>query len=383
MKKVLIILLLATLTLGAGAQVPDGCELPPLPELSAKERKELKTTLDSYIDTWKTIGPSGKNPTLTFKDLNGERLVFEANYEMDDSTAIQFTSNYQWLRLSTLYEATHRLSDIFDMAAKLGLSVVVHAYVKLPNGNQAAFGTYDNATLRRVLAMDNFTAAYIYADILTIRPKIPMLTYDSMYITAVDYCNHLYTVHMHSTAADDPTVSSQFFWMINNNWYIINNDFMEVLAMDDTKLRIVGSQEGNNDTVTLEYTPEQLIGEEPAIDVDLAGQYIAMSTSRGCPVALPDSVGTWTHCSYDAQLKVVVFHYTVTELAILGVEGKENQLKNNLLNTFVATEGEDFLILLVSTNLGVELRWQSRTTPRNVTVSYTPDELRAFILERQ
>ena len=97
----------------------------------------------------------------------GERLVFEANYEMDDSTAIQFTSNYQWLRLSTLYEATHRLSDIFDMAAKLGLGVVVHAYVKLPNGNQAAFGTYDNATLRRVLAMDNFTAASTIAIIST------------------------------------------------------------------------------------------------------------------------------------------------------------------------------------------------------------------------
>ena len=162
-----------------------------------------------------------------------------------------------------------------------------------------------------------------------------------------------------------------------------SNGFVEVLAMDDTRLRIVGSQEGNDDTVTLEYTPEQLIGEEPAIDVDLAGQYIARSASLGCPVTLPDSVGTWTHCSYDAQLKVVVFHYTVTELAILGVEGKENLLKNNLLNTFVATEGEDFLILLVSTGLGLELRWQSRTTPRNVTVSYTPDELKAFILERQ
>lgn len=357
------------------------CPLEPLPTLSAKDRKELKANFDSYLDMWKTIGPSGENPKLIFKDVDDERIVFEVEYKLDDSSAQQLTSNYQWLRLLSLYEATLRLGDIFGMAAQLGLSAVVHANIKLPHGNQTFFTTFNNATLRRVMAMESAVAAYIYADLITIRQKMPLTVYDSMLLTSASYCNHLYTMHLHSVAQDDPTVASQFFWMVNNNWYIANNEFFEMLAMDDTRLRIVGSQEGSTDTVTLEYTPEQLFGEEPAIDVNLAGQYIAMSAGRVCPMALPDSSGTWTHCSYDPVLKVVVFHYTVTELSLLNIEGKEEQLKSYLLNNLVASEGEDFLVLLASSELGLEMRWQSRTTPRKVTVTYTPDELYNYLME--
>lgn len=357
------------------------CPLEPLPTLSAKERKELKKNLESHVDLWKTIGPSGQAPALVFRDLNDERLFFDAEYELDDSTAQQFTSNYPWLRIATLYEATHRLSDIFGMAAQLGLSVVVHAHIKLPHGDKASIGTYNNATLRRILAMEDYVQAYIYSDLVTLRRKMPLPVYDSMYLTSANYCNHLYTIHLHSVAQDDPTVASQFFWMVNNNRFIANNEFFEVLAMDDTRLRIVGSQEGSTDTVTLEYTPEQLIGEEPAIDVNLAGQYIALSLGKACPIELPDSTGVWNHCSYDPTLKVVVFHYTVTELSLLNIEGKEDQLKTYLLNNLLATEGEDFLMLLAVSELGLEMRWQSRTTPRKATITFTPDELYNYLIE--
>lgn len=360
-----------------------GCLLDSLPPLSKKERKELKENLDSYIDMWKTVGSSGIKPELTFKDLDDERIVVEVKYELDEKTAASYTSNYRWLRIISIFETSRRLSDIFDMVARLGLSAVLHAHIDLPNGKQTSVYAYSNETLRRIMALENYTQAYIYADMLATRQQLPLQIDDSLFVTAVSYCDHLYTLHLHSTAADDPTVSSQFFWMISNKWFIVGNTFLPYLGQDSTTLRIVGSIEGNHDTVVLDYRPAQLLGKEPAIDVDLAGQYLAMVLGRECPQPLDDSTGIWTHCSYDPTLKVVVMHYTVDELSILANEGKEQQLKPMLLENLIYADGAEFLGLLASSEVGLELRWQSRTTARRFTITYTADELINYMSEEE
>lgn len=366
------------------------CPLDSLPPLSKKERKELKENLDSYIDLWKLIGSEGSNPKVTFKDLDDKRIVAVVEYESANSTPDQTPKFQQWLRVWALFVASHQgigLNDIFDMVARLGMNAVVHVVLKTQQNEatsiDASIIAYDNATLRRIIALENHTQAYIYADMLATRQQLPLQIDDSLFVTAVNYCNHLYTLHMHSTAADDPTVSSQFFWMISNKWFISNNTFLPYLGQDSTTLRIVGSIEGNPDTVVLDYRPAQLLGKEPAIDVDLAGQYLAMALGRECPQPLDDSSGVWTHCSYDPTLKVVVMHYTVDELSILSNEGKEQQLKPMLLEHLIYADGAEFLGLLASSEVGLELRWQSRTTARKFTITFTADELINYMFEEE
>lgn len=384
-KKLLAIGMMLALTLGAWTQespaATGDCPLEPLPTLGKKERKELKANLDSYIDMWKTIGPSGDNPKLIFKDMDEKRIVVSVEYTVNDATLEGLQSMYDWIRVEALYNATHRLSDIFDMVARLGMDVVVHAKWSSPQKESTAFCAYDNETLRRIMALESYTSAFIYSDLLTIRKRLPLQMDDSLFLTDASYCNHLYTMHLHSTAADDPTVASQFFWMISNKWFIANNGFMPYVGTDSTTLRIVGSIEGSRDTVTLDYPPAQLLGKEPAIDVNLAGQYIARSVGRECPKQLPDSIGVWTHTSYDPSLRVVVMHYTVDELYILNIEGKENELKYPLLDNLVYADGIDFLSLLAIAEVGLELRWQSRTTGRRFTVTYTTDEITNYLTE--
>lgn len=369
------------------------CPLDSLPPLSNKERKELKENLDSYIDLWKLIGSEGSNPKVTFKDIDDKRIVADVEYESANSTPDQTPNFVQRLRVWALFDASHQtigLNDIFDMVARLGMNAVVHVVLKTQQNEATsiyaydnAIYTYDNATLRRIMAMENYTQAYIYADMLATRQQLPLQIDDSLFVTAVNYCNHLYTLHLHSTAADDPTVSSQFFWMISNKWFIVGNTFLPYLGQDSTTLRIVGSIEGNHDTVVLDYRPAQLLGQEPAIDVDLAGQYLAMAMGRECPQPLDDSTGVWTHCSYDPTLKVVVMHYTVDELSILANEGKEQQLKPMLLENLIYADGAEFLGLLASSEVGLELRWQSRTTARRFTITFTPNELIDYMFDEE
>ena len=366
------------------------CPLDSLPPLSNKERKELKENLDSYIDLWKLIGSEGSNPKVTFKDIDDKRIVADVEYQSTNSTPDQTPKFQQWLRVKTLFDASHQtigLNDIFDMVAQLGMNAVVHVVLKTQQNEatsiDASIIAYDNATLRRIMALENYTQAYIYADMLATRQQLPLQIDDSLFVTAVSYCDHLYTLHMHSTAADDPTVSSQFFWMISNKWFIANNTFIPYLGQDSTTLRIVGSIEGNPDTVVLDYRPAQLLGKEPAIDVDLAGQYLAMALGRECPQPLDDSTGVWTHCSYDPTLKVVVMHYTVDELSILSNEGKEQQLKPMLLEHLIYADGAEFLGLLASSEVGLELRWKSRTTARKFTITFTADELINYMFEEE
>lgn len=396
MKRISILWMALCLSVAAVAQhVPttatdSGCPLDSLPPLSNKERKELKENLDSYIDLWKLIDSEGSNPKVTFKDINDKRIVAVVEYESANSTPDQTPNFVQRLRVWALFVASHQgigLNDIFDMVARLGMNAVVHVVLKTQQNEatsiDASVYTYDNATLRRITAMENYTQAYIYADMLATRQQLPLQIDDSLFVTAVNYCDHLYTLHMHSTAADDPTVSSQFFWMISNKWFIANNTFLPYLGQDSTTLRIVGSIEGNPDTVVLDYRPAQLLGQEPAIDVDLAGQYLAMALGRECPQPLDDSTGVWTHCSYDPTLKVVVMHYTVDELSILANEGKEQQLKPMLLEHLIYADGAEFLGLLASSEVGLELRWQSRTTARRFTITFTADELINYMFEEE
>ena len=366
------------------------CPLDSLPPLSNKERKELKENLDSYIDLWKLIDSEGSNPKVTFKDIDDNRIVADVEYESANSTPDQTPNFVQWLRVWALFVASHQgigLNDIFDMVARLGMNAVVHVVLKTQQNEatsiDASIIAYDNATLRRIIALENYTQAYIYADMLATRQQLPLQIDDSLFVTGINYCDHLYTLHMHSTAADDPTVSSQFFWMISNKWFIANNTFLPYLGQDSTTLRIVGSIEGNHDTVVLDYRPAQLLGQEPAIDVDLAGQYLAMALGRECPQPLDDSTGVWTHCSYDPTLKVVVMHYTVDELSILSNEGKEQQLKPMLLEHLIYADGAEFLGLMASSEVGLELRWQSRTTARKFTITFTADELINYMFEEE
>lgn len=366
------------------------CPLDSLPPLSNKERKELKENLDSYIDLWKLIDSEGSNPKVTFKDIDDKRIVADVEYQSTNSTPDQTPNFVQWLRVWALFVASHQeigLNDIFDMVARLGMNAVVHVVLKTQQNEatsiDASVIAYDNATLRRIIALENYTQAYIYADMLATRQQLPLQIDDSLFVTGINYCDHLYTLHMHSTAADDPTVSSQFFWMISNKWFIANSTFLPYLGQDSTTLRIVGSIEGNPDTVVLDYRPAQLLGQEPAIDVDLAGQYLAMALGRECPQPLDDSTGVWTHCSYDPTLKVVVMHYTVDELSILANEGKEQQLKPMLLEHLIYADGAEFLGLLASSEVGLELRWQSRTTARKFTITFTADELINYMFEEE
>ena len=392
MRRILVLWMALCVSVAAVAQgVPttatdSGCPLDSLPPLSKKERKELKENLDSYIDLWKTIGSEGSNPKVTFKDLDDNRIVAVVEYESANSTPDQTPKFVQWLRVKALFDASHQaigLNDIFDMVAQLGMNAVVHVVLKTQQNETTSIYAYDNATLRRITAMENYTQAYIYADMLATRQQLPLQIDDSLFVTAVSYCDHLYTLHLHSTAADDPTVSSQFFWMISNKWFIVGNTFLPYLGQDSTTLRIVGSIEGNHDTVVLDYRPAQLLGQEPAIDVDLAGQYLAMALGRECPQPLDDSTGVWTHCSYDPTLKVVVMHYTVDELSILSNEGKEQQLKPMLLEHLIYADGAEFLGLLASSEVGLELRWQSRTTARKFTITFTADELINYMFEEE
>ncbi len=400
MKRIFILWMALCLSVAAVAQgVPTtvpmaaangDCPLDSLPPLSKKERKELKENLDSYIDLWKTIDTQGSNPKVTFKDLDDNRIVAVVEYESANSTPDPTPNFVQRLRVWALFVASHQgigMNDIFDIVARLGMNAVVHVVLKTQQNEatsiDASVYAYDNATLRRIMAMENYTQAYIYADMLATRQQLPLQIDDSLFVTAVNYCNHLYTLHLHSTAADDPTVSSQFFWMISNKWFIANNTFLPYLGQDSTTLRIVGSIEGNPDTVVLDYRPAQLLGKEPAIDVDLAGQYLAMALGRECPQPLDDSTGVWTHCSYDPTLKVVVMHYTVDELSILSNQGKEQQLKPMLLEHLIYADGAEFLGLLASSEVGLELRWQSRTTARKFTITFTADELINYMFEEE
>ena len=97
-KRIYIILLMLCIALGARAQeatTDDEC-MPPLEELSAQEQSSWRDFLVTVCNDWKKLGPTGHNPALTFKDINTERIVVGAEYNLDDSTTMRATQQYDW-----------------------------------------------------------------------------------------------------------------------------------------------------------------------------------------------------------------------------------------------------------------------------------------------
>ena len=56
-------------------------------------------------------------------------------------------------------------------------------------------------------------------------------------------------------------------------------------------------------------------------------------------------------------------------------------MKDYLLDIILYADGAEFLDLLINAEVGLELRWQSRTTGRKFNVTYTTDELMNYLAE--
>ena len=59
------------------------------------------------------------------------------------------------------------------------------------------------------------------------------------------------------------------------------------------------------------------------------------------------------------------------------------KLKPMLLENLIYADGAEFLGLLASSEVGLELRWQSRTTARRFTITFTPNELIDYMFEEE
>ncbi len=386
MKKILTILLLATLTLGAGAQVPDGCELPTLPELSAKERRDMKETLDAWLKDWQKIGASGFNPALKYNDINDKRISIDLTYIVADSTKAFLDSNSEYLRAASLFDATNRLRDLFEMVANLGYDVMASVVLRTITGRSTSvhITNFDNATLRYIMSLKSSFSVYVYSDVVEVLKKIPFGFEDSVICTGISYCNHLWTMTLHSSIAFDPEDDSYIVWAVHTSEIVSDADFMRFVGMDSTTARFIIVQDGAKDTFTFDYTPAQLLGEEPALDINWLGNYLAQGIDRTFPMPMQSSTGTMEHCSYDPTLQVLVIECLMDEIDVVGNVGREEQVKLPILEAMLAaSEGNDFIQALAEVGLGLEYRIQSRTTRRPLTITFTPDELRVFILERQ
>lgn len=382
MKKIATLILMVAMTLGAVAQ--EDCPPPETQKLSVKERREMKEYLDALLKDWKKIGASGENPAISFEDLDKSRILISSTYNLDDSNLVNAeSSSYDFIRVMALYDILARLkSPIFETVAKLGYDVALKVNYR-PDLPQRIFA-YDNATLNRFLELDNLASAMIYADAIMRQKEIPFEFADSIMCTGVSYCNHLWTMHLQSNAKLDAEADPRLEWMFYLSYLVEDREFLYIIGMDGSTARFVVAQDGVKDTMTFEYTPAQLLGEEPTMDIDQVGPYMAKTISRSLPQPLPDGDGTFEICEYDPSLKVLVFNYLVSELTILNNEGKEAQIKPVMLNAMMnAPNGQDFFSSLVELGMGIELRMQSRTTRRTSTVTYTPDELRIYMLEQQ
>lgn len=356
----------------------DDC-MPPLEELSAQEQSSWRDFLDAVCNDWKTQGPTGHNPTLTFKDLNTERIVVGAEYNLDDSTTMRATQQYDWTRVMALYDAAKRLNDIFDVVAKLGCNVVLH--VTLQPGGNTQFFVYNNATLRRILSMEQLTSAAIYADAVARRKQVPFPFDNGVACTGLSYCNHLWTTHLHSDEPPDAEYDPYIYCYSYCAGLVEEMEFMRYIGMDGTTARYVVSAEGMTDTFTYEFTPSQLLGDEPAINIDLIGRQIAKNTYASLPMQIGD--GTAVDCTYDQDLKTLVFTTLTDELTILNNQGREEQNKIMILNALSNPEQKDFINGMAELGLGIEFRMQSRTTRRTSTISISADEMRNHLTGRQ
>lgn len=381
-KRILTILLMLGMSLGVSAQeatADDDC-MPPLEKLSVQEQNSWREFLDAVCKDWKRQGPSGSNPALTFKDLDNERIVIGADYNLDDSAAMRAAQQYDWTRVMALYDAAKRWNDIFDVVAKLGCHVVLH--VTLQPGGETQYYVYNNVTLRRIMSLESPVAAAIYADAVTRRKQVPFRFDEGVTCTGVSYCNHLWTIHLHS---DEPLDAEYDPYILCYSYcasIVEEREFMHYIGMDGTTVRFILSAKGQTDTFAYEFTPAQLLGNEPAVDIDLMGRQIAKTTSASLPMQTGN--GTIESCFYDQELKMLVCTTLTDELTILKNQGLEEQSKILILNALMQSpEQKEFIEGLAELGLGMEFRMQSRTTRRTSTISISADELRNYLIEQQ
>ncbi len=381
-KRILTILLMLGMSLGVSAQeatADDDC-MPPLEKLSVQEQNSWREFLDAVCKDWKRQGPSGSNPALTFKDLDNERIVIGAEYNLDDSAAMRAAEQYDWTRVMALYDAAKRWSDVFNVVAKLGYHVVLHVTFQ-PGGNTQYY-VYNNVTLHRIMSLESPVAAAIYADAVTRRKQVPFQFGDGVTCTGVSYCNHLWTIQLHSDEPLDTEYDPYILCLTYCADIVEGKEFMRYIGMDGTTARFVTTAKGLTDTLTFEFTPAQLLGNEPAIDIDLVGRRLAQTTYASLPMQTGN--GTIENCTYDQDLKLLVFTTLTDELTILNNQGREEQFKNLILNALMQhPEQKDFIEGMAEIGLGMEFRIQSRTTRRTSTISISTDELRNYLIERQ
>lgn len=387
MKKIATLMLLIVMVMSAVAQntmEKDDCDvgLPEPWEFTDQIRDGFQELLDSQLKNWKEIGTSGQSPALTFKSIDKKRIVIAADYNLTDSMVAQLANQEEWARVVTLFDASNRLSDIFGLVAHLGYDVIM--LTTFQSGGATKNFVYDYTTLRHIMTLKSPISAYIYADAIAGRKRIPFEFEDSVMCTGISYCNHLWTLTLHSTTTFDTDDDPYLAWVIHTSEIVSNKEYMHYIGMDSTTVHFIIVQDGVKDTFTFEYTPAQLRGEEPALDIDWLGNYLARGIDRTFPQPLANGVGTMEHCSYDPALHVLVVDCLVDELTVLGNEGKENLLKEPVLNDLLSEpDGRDLIEGLATVGLGLEYHMQSQTTRRPMTITITPDELRVFILEKQ
>jgi len=387
MKKIatlIIILVMAVVAVAQNTAVNEDCDvgLPDPSELTDDFRKSYEEVLDILLKDWKKIGASGHDPALTFKAIDKHRIVVAADYNLNDSTIARLENQSEWASVVTLIDATKRLSDIFSITALLGYDVELHTTLRA--GGATNISVYDYATLRHIMALDNAISESIYADVIVGQKRAPFEFEDSIFCTGMSYCNHLWTITLHSTTVFGPDDDPYLAWAHHCSEIVSNAEFMHYIGKDSTTARFVIVQDGARDTFIFEYTPAQLLGEEPAIDVDLMGTYLSKVINKTFPQPLANNVGTMESCSYDPALHVLVVDCLVDELTVLSNEGKENMLKEPVLNALLSEpDGRDLVEALSEMGLGLEYRMQSRTTRRPLTITITPDEIRVHLLEHQ
>lgn len=382
MKHIATLIVLLAISLGAVAQ--EDCPLPQQRDLSAQERQYMKKALNGQLDEWKKLGASGESPALTFKELDKNRISIAANYETDDSTVAELSDQFDFVRVATLYDAVNRLSDIFDMVATLGYGVSLEVTLHSPHRSSHSFSTIDNASLRRIMLLESALSVQIYADMLARQKEMPFEFTDSVMCTALKYCYHLWTLQLHSNLFFGPDDDPYLFWMTYCAGIVEEKEFLRYIGMDSTTVRFVIFQQGVKDTLTFDFTPAQLLGEQPLLDIPRVGTMVAQNINKRFPMPLAANMGTMERCTFDPALQVLVVDCLVEEITVISLENKENQVKQTFLTTMMTLpEEREFLESLSSLGLGLEYRMESRTTHRSLTITVTPDELRVFLLEHQ
>lgn len=380
-KNVALVLLLWMGGVVWGQSMQDNCPPMQYPELSSRERQELKAELDDYLHIWKEIGASGKNPALTFKGLENNRLSVLAEYSWDDTTASKMNAAPVWKTAVTMFDITDRLSDIFDRAAQLGYDLMLWVEVQAPYSKSVSISNYTNATLRRVVSFNNAISTFIYFDALEVCQNAPFLLEDSIMCTGASYCDGIWTMYLHSSIESDTEEDGHLFWMLYSSSIVSDMEFMHYIGMDSSMARISVTRDWANDTLVFEYTPEQLLGKEPVIDINRAGILLAKSINNTLPMPLQGNMGMMEACTYDSLLHVLAVDCVVEELTVLYNQGKETELRWSILAQMQESpEAKEFLNVLVAVGLGIEYRMQSRTTRRPLTVTIMPEELRVYML---